>query len=186
MRFGRSYPTSTNDVDRAFGRGYLFGLHVFKARWDWFALGLEGDAFLVPDQVILRTVTQEDAANRIIATSTTRLRSLSALATARINLVFDRPWTVYVKGGAGYHKSTGAAFLRVVNERTGGEANERLDVRGRGLAKLAAGGLEAFAAKNLSVAFEARFVDYGTPRGGDDFEYLHYQLALSYWFGRRK
>lgn len=186
LRLGLAYPTDTNRASPRFNRGYIAGLGYFRAPFDWLELGVECDAQALPTQYV-DSVVFEDAANRITLRAKRRAKTGSALATARINLVFDRPWTIYVKGGAGIHKTTISEFFFINNERNGQTADISSVASGRGLATMAAGGIEAFTNRNVSLALEARYEEYRLPTSKftiDSIEFLSYNLGFRYWFGQ--
>lgn len=171
LRLGLDTPLPTNRLDAATRPGAAVGLHVFRNSWDWLSLGIETDYLTFPKR--RGPLIAGRAPERHIGG-----RAMAALATARVNLVFDQPWTLYVKGGGGVH------HLKA-NVETAGERN---DNSWGDVILLGAGGLEIFTVKNMSVELEARFQSLRLDAGRfgiDTAEFLSYQLGLNYWFGQR-
>lgn len=171
LRLGAQYPMATNRLDLAARSGPAIGLHYFRYLSEWFVLGLEVDALRF-----------KKGASALVAGRDPRQRvggqTLAALATGRVNLAFDRPWTIFVKGGAGVHRTKADVETLAASSSASHS----------GLAVLAAGGAEVFLNKNVTLAFETRFEGLRLDKnkfGFDSAEFLTYQLGVSYWFGVR-
>ncbi|MBI4346386.1 MAG: outer membrane beta-barrel protein, partial [Elusimicrobia bacterium] len=171
LRLGWQYPTATDGLDIAARSGPAGGFHYFRHLSEWFALGAELDA------VLFRKGQEPLVGGRAPGQ---RLAGYTgaALGTGRVNLVFDRPWTVFVKGGAGVHRTR--ARVDTLSD-TGIKSHHSL-------ALLAAGGVEAMVARSLSLAFEARFLSFHLDRnkfGLESAEVLTYQFGVNFLFGRK-
>ncbi len=170
MRLGWQYPTATDGLDTAVRSAPTGGFHYVRHLSDWFAWGTDFDFLLFRkgrgELLAGRAPEQRLSGN-----------TGAAFLTGRINLVFDRPWTIYVKGGGGIHR-TRAKVTTLAGSQTKSQSS---------LAILAAGGAEAFILKNVSLLFEARFESFHLDRnkfGFDTAEFLVYHAGVSYWFGQ--
>ncbi|MBI5200883.1 MAG: outer membrane beta-barrel protein [Elusimicrobia bacterium] len=169
-RVGWQYPTATEMLDTAVRSGPAGGFHYGRHLSDWFAVGLEAE--LLNFRRGRGAIVAGQGAPQRMYGGTGAL-----FATGRLNLVFDRPWTIYVKGGGGFH----ATRAKVV---TLAGANNRSH---RDFAVLAAGGAEVFTLKNVSLLFEARWESFNLADGKfgmNKAEFLSFQTGLSYWFGQ--
>ena len=170
FQFGPAYPTATSGYDVASRAGYAFGLHYFRCPWDWFTWGLELDRSKSWTGKAA-IVAGKEPSTRLSATT------LAELFTARVNLVPDEMWTVYVLGGAGWHSTTAK-----VNTL----AKDGASVKGDGPSFAAAGGLEVFTMRNVSAFFEARWQTLRLDRtmfGVESAESLSFQVGMNYRFG---
>ena len=172
LRLGPVYPNPTNDFDVASRAGTVFALGYFRCPSDWFTWGLE------VDRSVFHKGTDPIVAG---ANPPTRIsgNTLAELLTARINLIFDQPWTVYVLGGAGWHQTSAT-----INSLAATDAK----AKGSGRALTAGAGAEMFFLKNVSALFEARWEEHRLNRGVfgvDAAETLSYQAGINFRFGAK-
>ncbi|MBI4424449.1 MAG: outer membrane beta-barrel protein [Elusimicrobia bacterium] len=168
LRLGVHYPTATNGLDLATRSGYGGGFHYFHLPSEWFQWGFELDG-LYMRKGTADLKPGETPGNRFSAVAS------AAFLTGRLNLIFERSWTLYVLGGGGTHQTWASL------QTPAGKAARR----DPGLAVLAAAGVETFLLKDMSVAFEARYLELRLDRGQfgiDAAETLAYQAGLSWWF----
>ncbi|HAH05374.1 MAG TPA: hypothetical protein DCM05_02435 [Elusimicrobia bacterium] len=93
--------------------------------------------------------------------------ALALDAIVRLNFLRESSWSPYLMGGAG-HAQSSVTRNGAKESSTGGSF-------------LAAGGIEAFVLRGMSVSFEARFTAFRG--GGSGVESLAYLLGAAFWFG---
>jgi opacity protein-like surface antigen len=152
LRLGPTSPTSTNGFAESAKAGPFMGLQYLYFPYDWIGIGAD---------VGYHTFGKN--ANAI---------ALDAIV--RLNLLRERSWTPYLVGGAGHAQSS-----RTLPAAPG--AASGTTEKGSGLSLLAAGGLEAFVFRGMSVSLEARYTEFRG--GGGAVESLAYLLGVGFWFG---
>lgn len=181
VQLGPATPTGTNGFNQAVRGGGGAGLQILCHPNDWLALGAEAGYSKFPERT-RRATTSRFLRNPSAVEQSLRVQSAALLAVLRIHLAEGRSWTPYLLGGAGM-----ALFDAGGTWIFASDPGAAVPVKARSVLPVIAGGagLEAFLARRISLALEARLERFRLQPerfGANSAESLRCLLGLRFWY----
>lgn len=170
LRLGTSQPTQTNSFAQAVRRGPALSAQYLYFPSDWVAFGADASYHAFGQN------TLPDVNNSLDGRAS-RAAAAALLGLLRLNLMQETSWTPYILGGAGVNSFTQTIDPGLTPNLPGEQRSST------GLALAAAGGVEFFILRGISLSFEARYTAFRRPEGfGGPAEAISYLLGLGFWF----